>query len=91
MLADPDSLADLEWDEDENDFGSAELWAYAATEVLEERGYDEDAVERGEDEVDDQFGEPTGEPFPEDDDQWFAARFPRLWAKHGPAQSPAAR
>jgi hypothetical protein len=83
VLADPDSLADLTWDEDENDFGAAENWAYAALEVLEERGFDEDALEEVDDDgEDDQFGEPSGEPFPEDDDEWFAARFPRLWAKH---------
>jgi hypothetical protein len=81
-LADPDSVADLEWDEDENDFGSAEEWSYAALEVLEERGLEEEDVS---DEEDDQFGEPAGEPFPEDDDSWFAARLPRLWAKYGVA------
>jgi Protein of unknown function (DUF4240) len=86
VLADPDSVADLAWDEEENDFGAAELWAYAAVEVLEERGFDEDDVETGEEEdLDDEFGEPTGEPFPEDDDEWFAARLPRLWAKYGVA------
>ena len=83
VLADPDSLAELEWDEDENDFGAAEDWAYAAVEVLEERGTDEDDDE--DDGPDDEFGEPAGEPFPEDDDEWFAARFPRLWAKYGSA------
>lgn len=85
-LADPDGVADLTWDEGENDFGAAELWAYAAVEVLEERGIDEDDVETGDEEnLDDEFGEPTGEPFPEDDDEWFAARLPRLWAEHGSA------
>jgi Protein of unknown function (DUF4240) len=86
VLADPDSVADLSWDEEENDFGAAELWAYAPLEVLEERGIDEDDVGTGDEEdLDDQFGEPTGEPFPSDDDAWFAARFPRLWAKYGDA------
>jgi hypothetical protein len=84
VLADPDSVAELSWDEEENDFGAAEGWAYAALEVLEERGFDEDALDDvgADEDVDDQFGEPSGEPFPEDDDEWFAARFPRLWAKH---------
>jgi hypothetical protein len=53
--------------------------------VLEGRGFDEDALDQvgaDEDDVDDEFGEPSGKPFPEDDDEWFAARFPRLWAKH---------
>jgi len=81
VLADPDSVADLTWDEDENDFGAAEGWAYAPLEVLEERGFDEDDLDDEDDDLDDQFGEPSGEPFPEDDDDWFAARFPRLWAK----------
>lgn len=85
VLADPDSVADLTWDEDENDFGAAELWAYAAVEVLEDRGFDEEELDPDENEVDDEFGKPTGEPFPEDDDAWFAARLPRLWAKHGDA------
>ena len=81
VLADPDSLADLTWDEDENDFGAAEEWSYAPIEVLEQRGLDEDDADE-DDDLDDQFGEPSGEPFPEDDDDWFAARLPRLWAKH---------
>ncbi len=86
VLADPDSVADLTWGEEMNDFGAAELWAYAALEVLEERGIDEEDVETGDEEdLDDEFGEPTGEPFPEDDDEWFAARLPRLWAKQGSA------
>ena len=82
VLADPDSVADLTWDEEENDFGAAEAWAYAPLEVLEERGVDEDERAEEDGDVDDQFGDPSGEPFPKDDDEWFAARFPRLWAKH---------
>jgi hypothetical protein len=85
VLADPDSVADLSWDEEENDFGAAEEWASAPLEVLEERGFDEEELDPDEDEVDDEFGDPTGEPFPEDDDEWFAARLPRLWAKYGAA------
>jgi hypothetical protein len=81
VLADPDSLADLSWDEEENDFGAAEHWAYVSTELLEEEGIDED-----DDEEFDDYAEPTGEPFPEDDDAWFASRFPRLWARHGAAE-----
>ncbi|RBY95511.1 polymerase [Blastococcus sp. TF02-8] len=85
VLADPDTVVDLEWDEDEDDFGSAEEWAYVPLEVLEERGVDEEELDPGPDEVDDQFGDPAGEPFPEDDDEWFARRFPRLWARYGSA------
>ena len=80
VLAEPDGVADLSWDEDEEDFGAAEEWGYVAIEILEDRGSDED---EDEDEEDDDFAEPTGEPFPEDDDAWFAARFPRLWARYG--------
>ena len=85
VLADPDAVADLAWDEEENDFGAAELWSYAPVEVLEERGVDEDDLDPAEGAVDDQFGAPAGEPFPEDNDEWFAARLPRLWAKYGTA------
>ena len=87
VLADPDAVADLAWDEDENDFGAAEHWANTATEVLEDRGLDEDEDDGADPAEDDEFGEPTGEPFPEDDDEWFAARFPRLWGKYGSAGS----
>jgi hypothetical protein len=83
VLADPDAVAGLEWDDDEEDFASAETWAHAPLEVLEERGFDEDEMDPEPDEVDDQFGDPTGEPFPEDDDEWLARRFPRLWARYG--------
>ncbi|MGY2004207.1 DUF4240 domain-containing protein [Blastococcus sp. SYSU DS1024] len=85
VLADPDSMAELRWDEDLDDFGAAEEWAYAPLEVLEDRGFAEEDLDPGPDEVDDQFGEPSGEPFPGDDDEWFAARFPRLWAAYGRA------
>jgi Protein of unknown function (DUF4240) len=85
VLADPDAVADLEWDEDEDDFGCAEEWAYAPLEVLDDRGFAEEDLDPGPDEVDDQFGKPSGEPFPEDDDEWFAARFPRLWKAYGQA------
>jgi hypothetical protein len=82
VLADPDGVTDLTWDEDEDDFGAAESWSYVATELLEDRGLD---LDEDEDEAADESGEPAGEPFPEDDDAWFAARFPRLWAKYGDA------
>jgi hypothetical protein len=82
VLTDPDALADLSWDEDEEDFGLAEQWGYVPMEVLEDRGIDPDEHDAAFDEIDD-FGEPTGEPFPEDDDAWFADRLPRLWATYG--------
>jgi hypothetical protein len=77
VLDEPDGVANLSWDEDLEDFGAAEDWSYVAIEILEDRGSDED------DDDPDEFGSPAGEPFPEDDDAWFAARFPRLWAKFG--------
>ena len=55
------------------------------TRVLEERGVGEDDLGPDGDDLDDQFGSPAGEPFPEDDDEWFAARLPRLWARYGAA------
>ena len=76
VLADPDSLADLAWSEDGEDFADAEELLYVPGEVLESRGReedDEDGVALG--------GAPTGDRFPEDDDAWFAAALPRLWAR----------
>lgn len=75
VLADPDNLVELSWDEDENDFGDAEAWSHVATEELEERGLEPDL-----DGEPSEFDPPAREPFPEDDDAWVAARFPRLWA-----------
>jgi hypothetical protein len=79
VLADPDALAELTWDEQGEDFADAEELLYVAGEVLEDRG----AAEADEDEDDAVVsdGEPSGEPFPEDDDVWLAANLPRLWAR----------
>jgi hypothetical protein len=78
VLDDPDNVVEMSWDEDENDFGDAEGLGYLGGEILEERGLDpEDA------DASDEFGEPSGEPFPEDDHHWFTSRFPRLWARYG--------
>jgi hypothetical protein len=74
VLADPDALAELSWDDEGEDFADAEELAHVAVELLEKRGLDDDFDGEGSD-------EPAGEPFPEDDDEWFAARFPRLWAR----------
>ncbi|MET0763500.1 MAG: hypothetical protein ABWY29_01450 [Blastococcus sp.] len=64
------------------DFDAAELWGYIASEVLEERDVDLDEDDY---EGPSESAEPAGKRFPEDDDAWFAARFPRLWEKHGDA------
>lgn len=77
VLTDPDALVDLSWRTDEEDFAIAEICSYLPAQVWEERhgtelpGSDEDFVT-----------DPEGEPFPEDDDEWFAANFPRLSAKY---------
>ena len=76
-LADPDALVDLSWDEDEEDFGYAEEWGYAAGQVLESRGLDVDDAEGA------SVTDPDGTPFPEDDDAWFARHLPRLWSRYG--------
>src|SRR3954462_2466030 len=59
VLAEPDGVADLSWDEGEEDFGAAEEWGYVAIDLLEHRGSDEaeDDGEPGD------FDEPSGEPF----------------------------
>jgi hypothetical protein len=83
VLADPDALAELSWDEEEDDFGFAEEWGYVPGEVLENRGAEPDDADGEDDDGPTEADDPTGEPFPEDDNAWFAARFPRLWAKYG--------
>ena len=79
VLADPDALADLEWDADGEVFTAAESLAYLPAEVLEEAGVDADDL--GEDLAVGSAEDPRGEPFPEDDDAWFAAHLPRLSAR----------
>jgi hypothetical protein len=77
VLDDPDSLVELSWDDDEEDFSDAERWAYLVYQEWERRHGDtldvESAIEYD--------GEPVGEPFPEDDDEWFAQHVPRLAAR----------
>lgn len=79
VVAEPDRLAELGWDDEGAAFGVAEGLAYVVAEVLDARD-----VDPGEALVSvTATGEPAGEPFPEDDDEWFAATFPRLWARAG--------
>ena len=73
VLADPDTLADVSTDEEEIDSGVGELYGYEFTTALERKGVP--VPPGGGDNA-----EPAGEEFGEDDDDWFAARFPRLWA-----------
>ena len=74
VLAVPDSLADLPWDAGGATFDAAEPAGYLVAEILEERGSDPgDALVTAS-----ATGEPGGEPFAEDDDEWFEATFPRL-------------
>lgn len=72
VLADPDALADLSWDEDQEEFGHAERAGYLAVTEWEDRT---ESRLRG---LEPEPAEPAGEPFLEDDDQWFRTRFPRL-------------
>ena len=79
VLADPDRLADLRWDADGEAFDAAEPFGYLVAEVLEDRGSDPgDALVAAV-----AAGEPTGKPFREYDDAWFARTFPRLSARVG--------
>ena len=83
VLADPDALADLEWDAEGEVFSEAESLAYLPAEVLEEAGVDADDLDEDLDE-DLAIGsgeDPRGERFPEDDDAWFTAHLPRLSAR----------
>jgi hypothetical protein len=77
VLADPDRLAELAWDDEGDAFGEAETLGYVATEVLEDRGGDPELGDSTAPDV----AQPAGEPFDEDDDEWFAATFPRLWTR----------
>jgi hypothetical protein len=72
-LADPDTVVDLSYDEDEEDFGSAEEFGYVAEDVYEERADAEapdDEAERGDGFDDGLF-----------DEQTLRARYPRLWTR----------
>lgn len=88
VRADPDSLAELAWDSRGEDFSAAEDLGYLADEALEERGVDIDGLDDDVQSTGDP-SEPAGTPFPEDDDEWFAAHLPRLWARTESARSAA--
>jgi hypothetical protein len=76
LVAHPDSLADLTWDDEGEVFGEAELLGYLAVEEMDERGLEPD------DEAPSlSGGTPTGTPFPEDDDAWAVEHLPRLHAR----------
>jgi hypothetical protein len=78
VRSEPDSLADLPWDDEGEDFAESEDLGYIADELLEQRGFDLEQLDDG------SLGdpsEPAGEPFREDDEAWFAAALPRLWAR----------
>jgi hypothetical protein len=77
VLAAPDALADLPWDDEGAAFDAAEELSYLVAGLLEDRGSDPgDALVAAT-----ATGEPAGEPFREDDDAWFATAFPRLSAR----------
>ena len=77
VLGDPDQLAELSWDDEGAAFDVGETFGYLVAEVLADR-----TVDPGEALVSaTAAGEPAGEAFDEDDDDWFAATFPRLWQR----------
>lgn len=76
-LADPDSIADLDWRADLEDMSVAEQFAAVAVDEYETRvGAVTDALGSFYPDA-----EPTGTGFPEDDADWFIGRFPRLAAR----------
>jgi hypothetical protein len=77
VITDPDALAELSWDVHGAAFDAAEDFAYLAPDVLSARGI---APHEARAPVTD-TGAPRGVPFDEDDDDWFAATFPRLSAR----------
>lgn len=82
VLTDPDSLADLTWDDDGEAFDAAEALAYVVDELFDERGSDPgDLVPVV------PAGEPSGQRFAEEDDDGFATTFPRLAARTSAAAS----
>ncbi|TXS50835.1 DUF4240 domain-containing protein [Streptomyces sp. t39] len=76
---DPDTLADLLEDFDEDIDGDGEELGYAADEAYE-RLTGSDAPDLG---VPPQAAEPAGTPFDFDDDAALAVRFPGLWERFG--------
>jgi hypothetical protein len=70
-LADPDTIVELTYDEDEEDFGHAEHVGYVAPDLYEERTGDEAPT-------DDEAPATEYEPYDQDA---LRARFPRLWAR----------
>lgn len=78
-LADPDTIAELDWRADLEDMGVAEQFAdVGVQEYLARIG--EPPEELGTFYPD---AEPTGEEFPNQDPAWFLDRFPRLAARVG--------
>ena len=79
-LSDPDSLADVASDDDEDDSGYIpnEEFAYVAAEVYEEKAGSEMPYE-----VIPRPSDPAGEDWDFDDEALCAAKLPRLWAKFG--------
>ncbi|MCW2777116.1 MAG: hypothetical protein JWN17_841 [Frankiales bacterium] len=78
VLADPDALALVAPPDLDDRVGDAEGWGYVALEVWDGRRPDEmprPAFGAG--------AEPRGEPFPEDDADALARRYPRLSARSG--------
>jgi hypothetical protein len=75
----PDALAELLDDFDEDIDGDGEELGYAADEAYEQLT-GADAPDLG---IPVQSAEPAGTPFDLDDDAVLAERFPRLWERFG--------
>jgi hypothetical protein len=85
VLADPDSLVELDWDDDGVAFDGGEAVAYLVREILEDRGIDPlDALVEAV-----TADPPIGERFSEDDEAWFAEHYPRLWARSATKVDPS--
>ncbi|WP_405462398.1 DUF4240 domain-containing protein [Streptomyces sp. NBC_00101] len=78
-LHDPDDLAGLLDDFDDEDDGDGEELGFAADEAYEQLT----GVVSPDLGLPPRTREPAGEPFPVDDDEVLAARFPALWERFG--------
>lgn len=83
VLADPDSLADVGVDPDDDDLDGEAMLDVGADAYGDEDAFGE-ALEAARGDADDDDGDPAGESFDFDDDREMRARLPRLAAIHLP-------
>jgi hypothetical protein len=81
-LADPESLAQVNVRPGPDDVWQFEEIYYVATKVFEEKGGEGDVRDHSEPEAGLGGPGPSGEPF-EEDAEYLAWRFPKLWARFG--------